>query len=501
MNRRAFIKMGTALVAVSVGCSPRDGKQRKAGYGITIDSNRSIGHLARKAMLQGIHKELSTDVLVVGGGIAGLSAACALQGRETVVCELGPTFGGSASAVSIGNRHFAQGAHYDISYPNYFGKEGLQLLERLGVITHNNTLDRWDFADRQFIIDPKQEERCFKHGNHFSSVLPSSELKQNFLDLLQPYAGKMPLPTTNIAASERWLDEQNFATYLNKYLPVTNEFIEAIDYQMVDDFGGTSEQVSALAGVHYYRCRPYFESPEPEVFSPTEGNYYFIRKMMESLPSDSLKANHLVVGLRPAKQGWEVDVWDVQQEQKLRYQCRNVVYAGQKHLLKYLHQPAYEPFRDVVYTPWVSINLELENDSIPDNVWQNDYLSSNAQFMGFVNSGAQSGKGNRVLTAYYCYPDVYHNIVQEIEAGAEEIVTQTIEFIGRYYNLDLTPMVKQVYVKLIGHAMPLPLPGYLSKQRNLLQNGLTFAGSDTGRLPLMFDSLDSGIQAAQRIKL
>ena len=47
--------------------------------------------------------------------------------------------------------------------------------------------------------------------------------------------------------------------------------------------------------------------------------------------------------------------------------------------------------------------------------------------------------------------------------------------------------------------MPIPKPGYLTKSRNLSIDGLAFAGADTGRLPLLFDALESGIQAAKMV--
>lgn len=221
--------------------------------------------------------------------------------------------------------------------------------------------------------------------------------------------------------------------------------------------------------------------------------------MVNQLSLEQIKLDSLVVGMEKLKQGWGVDVWEVANDRKVRYKCNNVIYAGQKHLLKYLHPESYKTFSDVKYAPWIVINIELQGESIDNDFWQNDYLSTNAQFLGFVNSRAQTKEGNRVLTAYYCYPDIYHHMVQDLENGAREIVEQTIGFINTYFKKDLEPFIKHVYVKLLGHAMPVPVPRYLSKKRQLEQNGLSFAGADTGRLPLMFDALDSGIQAAKRI--
>ena len=500
MDRRVFLKIGAGLITFSVACSLDNKKVGKRKYSITIDSNRKIGHLARKAIDKATSKLYTTDVLVVGGGIAGLAAANSLTKRESVICEMGSRFGGTSSAVSIGNNEFAQGAHYDLSYPSNFGEEGLKLLEKLNIIEFNSTLNRWDFQDKKYLIKASNEEQCYTNGKWVPTVLVNSEIKNNFISLLQSYSGKMPLPSTHISPEFNTLDQTTFAEYLNKYLPVTSDFMEAIDYQMLDDYGGSASEISALAGIHYYKCRPYFNKPDPELFSPMEGNYYFIKKMIAQLKPEQLKLESLVVALNKTNNKWLVDVWEINNNRKVTYQCNNVVYSGQKHLLKYLLPEAHATFSDVSYAPWVVINIELENEPNLSSFWQNDYLSKDAQFLGFVNSRVQSEKGNRVLTAYYCYPGIYDNLIQNIESDSEEITRQTIGYMSTYYKIDLEPFVKQVYIKLLGHAMPIPKPGYLSKDRKLEQNGISFAGVDTGRLPLMFDALDSGIVGAGLIK-
>ena len=53
----------------------------------------------------------------------------------------------------------------------------------------------------------------------------------------------------------------------------------------------------------------------------------------------------------------------------------------------------------------------------------------------------------------------------------------------------------------MGHAMPIPEKGYLFNDRNdqTQKDNFYFSGVDNGRLPLMFEALDSGIYAASLI--
>ena len=128
MDRRSFLRIGGTFFAIGVGCK-FDPASKESNFRITVDSNRNIGHMARNAVSQVVSENLTTDVLIVGGGIAGLAAASSLKGRAFLLCEMNPKLGGTASAVDIGGTQFSQGAHYDLSYPGYYGKESLSLLE------------------------------------------------------------------------------------------------------------------------------------------------------------------------------------------------------------------------------------------------------------------------------------------------------------------------------------------------------------------------------------
>lgn len=501
MNRRSFLKAATGLVFLS-SCrknfSSKDGL-KKYDFPIHVDSNRAVGHLVRSAMEQPVSERISTKTLVVGAGIAGMSAAVSLPHRDFVVCELGDALGGTSGAISIGGSLYAQGAHYDLAYPAHYGQDGIELLERLNIIQHNGIKNLWEFQDKEHLIPAELEEACYDNGKMRASILANTELKKNFLALLKPYENQLPLPTTAIAPDLHHLDQLTFLDYLNKYLPIDSTFIESINYQMLDDFGGTAPQISALAGIHYYKCRSYFGSEKIELFSPQQGNYYFIEKMAKQLPSASLLTNHLVFGMKRYGKHWYVDVYDTQRQIRKEFVTQSVVYAGQKHTLQYIHPSSFSTFSDVVYTPWVVVNIELKENDLTGSMWQNDFLSPDGTFLGFVDSKMQNEKNTRVLTAYYCFPSIHHYIVQNLESSAEDLVRETVTNMSLYFKKDISPIVKKAYLKLMGHAMPLPKPGYMTKERIIHKDNLAFAGVDTGRLPLMYDAMDSGIQAVKSL--
>ncbi len=498
MDRRRFLYHSGLLLTLAACKKWNKTSLQNKTFPIHIDSNRSTGHLVKSAVRLPITSTITTETLIVGAGISGLAAACSLSSNDFVVCELNSELGGTSSAISINNTLYSQGAHYDFTYPQTYGKEGLKLLEKLDVIQFNNYTNVWDFLDKQHIIPRNKEEACYVHGEMKASALMNSELRKNLFALLQEYEGNFPLPSTLISSEFHNLDHITFYDYLNKYLPIDDDFISAIDYQMLDDYGGTTKQISALAGIHYYKCRPYHTDENIVSFSPMEGNHYFIDKMKNQIPSENLQCNHLVFSLKQEGDKWFSDVLDTKNMIRKRYITNAIVYAGQKHSLQYIHPKSYPIFNDVSYTPWVVINIVLDDNIILTNSkWQNDFISSNNTFLGFTDSKIQNQKHDRVLTAYYCFPDIHHYSVKDLESSYNTIVYETIKRMSTYYKKDISVAVKKAHVKLLGHAMPIPKPGYLTKPRNKFVDNLAFAGVDTGRLPLFFDALDSGIQAAK----
>ena len=82
------------------------------------------------------------------------------------------------------------------------------------------------------------------------------------------------------------------------------------------------------------------------------------------------------------------------------------------------------------------------------------------------------------------------------------MVKQTVRHLSDYFGQSLEQMVEKVFVKLMGHAMPVPEPGYLFKDGNAQRShpNLVYAGVDNHRLPLLFEALDSGVVAANLLK-
>lgn len=505
LKRRKFIKLSalTAFGAMS-GCERSDRLEQTANFEIELQTDFESGHRLLMHEKLPVSRRIRCEILVVGGGLAGLSAARTLRKHEVQLCELSETLGGTAAGGRYQNIAFSQGAHYEIDYPTYFGEDVPKMLEALDIMQYAPSSKLWKFKNRHFLVNPARETQSYHKAAYQQGVLPrDTPHYEKFMALANKYVGKLPLPTPQIAPAHRHLNTRYFADFLAEQMPeLSDQFRQGIDYQMIDDFGADSRQVSALAGLFYYAGRPYHD-PNIETFSPPEGNAYFVRKIAESFPKGVLNCRQLVRKITPEKRTFKVDVLALSEGKLLQYEANKIVYAGQKHALKFVFPPDYPLFKHNLYAPWMVINFVIEKNALPsDAYWQNEIPTAGGHFLGFVDSAAHHRQQNyRILTAYYCFPPWKRKLLAAKKEKLSPFVFQALNQIARYFRIEPKKMrenIKKVFLKPMGHAMPIPVPNYLFDDKNLRRSHpkLVYAGVDNSRLPLLFEALDSGIAAA-----
>ncbi len=503
MKRRQFIKISSAAVLPIIlgNCIGRNNPSKNIEYDISIHNDADVGHLLRKIPELKKIKEIQTDVLIVGAGLAGLSAAyqLSLNNREFLICELSDRIGGSSSSQEFMGQEFSQGAHYDLGYPENFGNEVLKVFEKLNIIEHNRIKNCWEFKEKKYLIPPESESYSILYNQTSSSVLQEGEDTKAFIDHLKQYSGKMLLPTRLIDKKYHHLDKIPFYKYLEQNIDLTKNLVTRINYQMRDDYGGKSNDVSALAGIHYYMCRPYYET-DVELFSPQQGNSYFVNKIARNIEKNQILLNHLVANIEENKNNFSVTVLDIPNNGTVTVKAKKIIYAGQKHALKYTYPIQFNKFATNRYAPWLVMNIIVNSDLNNPAIWQNEIITPDKDFIGFVDSFAQyqDVPGNRILTAYFCLPELKRNQLLNIHKNKQELVDETLKIMSEYYHRPMEGIIEKIYIKVLGHAMPIPYPGYLfnDRNKNILHKNFVFAGVDNSRLPLLFEAIDSGLIAA-----
>lgn len=496
MNRRDFIQISSMSLAALL----TEGCEESGAYDIEFKNDMSVGHLAFESHKFPITNKLKTDYLIVGGGIAGMSAAYKLRDKDFLLYELSNSLGGSSSAGKHGNVPLCHGAHYDLSYPSYYGKAALNMLKEFDIVQYDKFSDSWKFTDKQYLIPKNKESQTFAHDAFRKDVLPDDCERAAFLELMKSYVGKMPMPTSLIDEELRSLNNISFLNWLQQKISVSDEFVEGLNYHMKDDYGAGADMVSALAGIHYFACRPYY-SKAVELFSPPEGNFYFVNKILDKLPKDRIVTSHLVKLIKEKKEGFEVDVIDANKREITQVNCKKIIYAGQKYPLKYIFPQDYPLFQQTAYAPWVVVNFVIKESVSKKAFWQNEILSDDPSLLGFVDSKAQysTHKVNRVFTVYYCFKPEERQMMSLIEERKHTFIEQTLKHLKKYFGESIQKQIEKIYIKQMGHAMPIPKPGYLFNDANKDRSNpnLVYAGVDNGKLPLLFEAIDSGLEASK----
>ena len=445
-----------------------------------------------------------TKIVIVGAGLAGLSAAWVLRDKDFELYDISALPGGSSCGGKYDQLSFSLGAHYELDFPEYYGQEVLGMLRELRLIEFQPARKMWSFVDRKYYVSPDREERALIQGRFYDSALPRALKGGDVIDLVVPYTGEMPLPTRLIKEKHRALDQITFQKFLAERGVQTDSVLaRCISYQLTDDYGAGFQTVSALAGIHYHACRPYYQQ-EVKTFSPPQGNFYFVEKFLEQIPSAKIHLSHLVTRIRKVKKGLEVEVLNIQKKTRKKVIAENVVYAGQKHALKFVYPDDATLFRNNQYAPWCVINFILHRKSFPEAFWQNEHILNQHDFLGFVNSRSQAGTSDEysALTAYFCLPPEKRAQLLSIRKNPAPWVRKTLQLIQEFLKEDISAFVQKVFVKPYGHGMPVPIPGYLfaDANENRSHPGLVYAGVDNHRLPLFYEAVDSGLQAARTLE-
>ncbi|NJN24545.1 MAG: NAD(P)-binding protein [Cyclobacteriaceae bacterium] len=495
MDRRDFIQLSTMSLAALLA----HGCQFDEAYEISFRNDMAVGHLVFESHQFPITKNLRTRYLIVGGGLAGLSAAYRLKDQDFHLFELSERLGGSSSASTYQQTKLCHGAHYDLSYPPYYGAQVLQMFEELGIIHFDAFSNLWQFSEKQYLIPKHRESRTFDHGLFRTNVLPDEGGKAAFLEIMHSFEGHMPMPTRLIDAKFRDLNTISFREWLKPQVQLSEAFYRALGYHMQDDYGADATRISALAGIHYFACRPYTNQPVA-LFSPPEGNAYFVKKIHDALPHERLHTAHLVKSVRTHQGGFLAEVVDAARKEVVRVVCDKVVYAGQKHALKHICANDHHLFEKIEYAPWVVLNVVLKATGENEAFWQNEIISEDNALLGFVDSAAQfaPAQHHRVLTVYYCFEPKDRELMSLISGRQQQFVGNTIKQLEQYFDHSFSNKIQKVVITQMGHAMPIPTPGYLFSDANAIRSHheMVYAGVDNGRLPLLFEAVDSGIVAA-----
>jgi phytoene dehydrogenase-like protein len=505
LSRRRFLAASSAAL---VGLGLKSDRPIAGGF---VNDSFQLGHMLRDRQAFPVTtKTEKFPIVIVGGGMAGLSAAWQLERRgfhDFVLLEMEKQPGGNSRWGENEVSAYPWAAHY-VPVPNAKATLVRELFEELGALKDG----KWE--ERYLCFTP--QERLFIHGRWQEGIEPVVGLTQRdrdqfkrFDELMQQLraSGSFTIPTQlgmdkhtrpEIAALDRisiadWLQQQKLdSNYLRWY----------VDYGCRDDYGASASATSAWAGVHYYASR---EHEEKGPLTWPEGNGWIAKRLIQKL-NRYIRPNAAVHHIAKSKNKYRVLAGDTE------YIADAVIFAAPTFLAPYLIEgvpPAMT--KDFVYSPWLTANLTL--DRLPHEIggseraWDNVIYNSSS--LGYVVANHQSLRQHEersVWTYYWALAeksplDGRRLLLEKDWSYWKEAI---LDDLARVHP-DIRDCISRVDIMRMGHAMIRPSVGFMfSENRQALIHShpkserLFFANSDLSGISIFEEAQYRGVSAADR---
>ena len=513
MQRRHFL--GSAAAALLAGCQPPPPALEFAFAGIDLERGHALRDLLAQGPLPAPTLVRRAQVIIAGGGVAGLAAARSLRlagVHDFALLELEDTPGGNSRAGAVNGVACPLGAHY-LPVPGDHAPEVQDLLEELGL--RQRVAGRWQYDERHLCHSP--QERLYFEREWQEGLLPVQGVGEATLEQYRRFsqavaaasrAARFTMPQfaaldvkTGLAPAHHALDAMTFEAWLQQQGLDDAHLRWYLDYCCCDDYGAGMARVSAWAGLHYFASRHGFHAPgeavaedREGVLTWPEGNGWLTQQLAAPLKAQGqLQTGTSVLRIAETRRGVEVDAFNHHSGNVERWQAPRCVVALPVFVAARVVQnpPAFlaQAAQRLQWAPWAVTNIHL-NAPLADRpgaapAWDNViYGDSNPGGLGYVDASHQKldpRPGPTVLTYYQALGDVADARQQLATQGAEHWGRAALAALAGPHP-DVLQRATRVQVTRYGHAMSIPVPGvqtFLSQiglqgapgKRKLLLNG------------------------------
>ena len=330
ITRRKFLSLsGSTALALSLqGCARKQGggppvfspldlvspidRSPSAGAGVFTGDDPTRGHAAlwsRDAYLAargGVPAPSEqAEVVVVGGGMSGLTAAFLLQERRPLVLEQAPRFGGNAKGESWRGIDYSIGAAYLLEPEE--GSDVATLLSALGLT--GQRLEEEDPVLSEGIITERFFDGAWA-GSDAAHVRRMAEYLRAVWNEEGERYPEIPLGDDENAEYVRRLDRVTFRRHLEQIAkrPLHPRVDTLIEQYCWSSFGASANEISAAAGLNFFTA----EFGTKLVFPAGNATVAeaLVTRLTEVLPPQSLRTSALVVRVARGNDGVDVTYED-----------------------------------------------------------------------------------------------------------------------------------------------------------------------------------------------
>ncbi|MBU0593541.1 MAG: NAD(P)-binding protein [Gammaproteobacteria bacterium] len=528
MNRRDFL-LSLAATSCIPGCQPQTSARLPNGEMLGPSMER--GHLLRGRDFPAPSETRKTGVAIVGGGIAGLSAAWKLNKSgfgDFHLLELEYVVGGNSRSGKNAVSAYPWGAHY-LPLPGVEARETRELLSDLGVLQGDPYAETPSYDERYLCFAP--QERLYRNGLWQEGILPQigatkTDLEQyrRFFDLLEQFrqrrgasgsrAFAIPAARSARDADLMALDGISMRQFLLQHKLDSSPLHWYVNYGCRDDYGSDYAIVSAWAGLHYFASRNGLaeNAESDQVLTWPEGNDWLVKQMQKGF-SERIVSGALVHRMEETKSHVELDIFLHQENRSVRWQADQVIFAAPMfvlpHMFEGLDESLKQACQQIRYAPWLVANLTLNSLPNPGHgaplSWDNVLYDSPA--LGYINATHQSlrtHEGPTVLTYYRALsgePD--KNARQRLfDTPRQQWADSILQDLSRPHP-DIRSKVTQLDLFRWGHAMSMPMPGWIwsaARERLTVPHGrLHLAHSDLSGFSIFEEANYWGVKAASNV--
>ena len=536
MLRRSFLAWaaaGGATAAASVA-----GFLRWQEITPTVHApGREEGHYLRdRKPLPPSSQSLETDVLILGSGIAALTAAWKLrkEGHGDFLMLDGPEPYGNAAGGRYGGLGYPTGAHY-LPLPTEECVHVRELLADLGII-QRGAASRRPYYDERFVLHGP-EDRLLFNGAWQEGVLPHggvpddelAEQKRFFaqIDSLRAAVGAdgrrrftFPSEHSSADAEAARLDGMTFGAWAAQNGYRAPSLIWYLDYCCRDDYGAGLDAVSAWAGLHYFCGRGgEAENAEQGAWLTWPEGLQALASGLERLAQPRRLAGSAVrVSMSgagtPASAGRGAEVFCFALEngvaRTFTIRARRVICAMPLHVAARVVENMPDVHRQV-HAPWIVANFLMKRfpRELPDAPLSWDNVVHGTKGLGYVVSTHQDIRvappEKTVFTSYVALADRDPREARRwmTAASGEELLALASVDLKAAYGVQFEQCVERADITLRGHAMAVPVPGFRSdaglKALREMDGPVLFAHSDLSGFSVFEEASWWGYRAAQRV--
>jgi monoamine oxidase len=491
-----------------------------------VGQNSTVGHRLRTMDFPQITETHRCDVAIVGGGVAGLSAARHLKKHSVdfMLLELQGHTGGNSFGGMNTTSAFPRGAHY-LPLPRHDDVELISFLKDVGVI--ESFKDGLPVFNEYFLcFQPK--ERLFINNFWQDGLIPSEGVPKNdrseiekFLSLVEDFKkqkgsdGKFAftIPVAESSQDEALLalDNISIAQFL-KEKGFTSQYLRwYVNYCVLDDFGSTLEETSAWAALHYFSSRRGIgaNASSDTVLTWPEGNYW-LTKALEQDVRDKARTNAVVFAVKDNEHDVEVSYFDVARNVSVQLICKRTILAIPRFIAQRL-LPGVSSEVKYKYAPWVVANITIDsplNEKRGEGLcWDNVIYGS--ERLGYINAQHQQinqlSSDKKVITYYV-------PLASEREEQMRATAHQTTPDEWQHLILsdlkgphpEIEKSVSDIEVWIWGHGMIKPVPGFIwnrERRKNMYMQGkrIYFAHSDLSGISIFEEAFHNGLKAAKTV--